>query len=124
MRPGKWMKLAFASAVVLSTLLLGCGAPTEPPRGPEHVTGIGVALGIQEDQATIMQVIPNSPAAQAGLSQGLVIQRIDGVPTAAKSLEELVPMLRGKEGSKISIEVVDVAMDKTNTVELIRRRVL
>jgi C-terminal processing protease CtpA/Prc len=122
--PNKCMKLQFASAVVLSTLLFGCGKHTEPSSRAEPVTGIGIVLSMQEEQPTIMQVLPDSPAAHVGLSPGLVIQRIDGVPTAGKPLAELVPMLRGPEGSKTSIEVVDATMGKTNTVELTRKRVL
>ena len=113
------MKTTLLAAVVLSSLLLGCGNRAEPP-----ITGVGVALGIQAQTLTIMQVLPDSPASRAGLSPGLVVQRIDGVATAGKRLEESVAMLRGPAGSKVKLELIDATATKTNTVELARKRVL
>lgn len=106
-------------ALVLSALMLGCASPGKPP-----ITGVGVALGVEGQTLKIMKVLPNSPAAKAGLSPGLVVQKIDGTNTAGKRLEDSVAMLRGAAGSKVRVELVDTANSKTNTVELTRDRVL
>jgi tRNA A-37 threonylcarbamoyl transferase component Bud32 len=89
-----------------------------------RITGIGVALALEAQTLRIMKVLPNSPAAKAGLSAGLVVQKIDGISTAGKRLEDCVGMLRGTPGSKVRVELVDTANSKTNTVELTRDRVL
>jgi predicted metalloprotease with PDZ domain len=91
---------------------------------PEHVTGVGVALGAEGRTIKIMQVLPHTPASKAGLVPGLVVRDIDGTTTDGKLLKECVDMLRGAVGTKVRLELVDLENGKTNTVELTRERVL
>ena len=91
---------------------------------PQDVfTGIGVELEVKDQKIIIRQVVPGAPAAKAGLSGGLVIQRIDGVATADKSMKECADLMRGPSGSKVKLELVDLAGNQTNTVELTRVKV-
>jgi membrane protease YdiL (CAAX protease family) len=85
--------------------------------------GIGVELGTKNNKVIIMQVVPNAPAARAGLSSGLVIQKIDGTATAGKSPEDCRDMMRGVAGSKVKLELVDTINNKTNTVEVTRESI-
>ena len=89
------------------------------------VVGIGAGLAIDEQtqQLKITIVYPNSPAAQAGLPVGFVIQKIDGVATADKSLAECVNLIRGTAGTKVRLELVDPNKSETNTVELTRQKI-
>jgi C-terminal processing protease CtpA/Prc len=68
--------------------------------------------------------LPNTPASKAGLSSGLVIQKIDGAVTDDHHLKNYVDMLRGAAGTKVKLELVDTLNRKTNTMELIRERIL
>ena len=54
-----------------------------------------------------MGVLPDTPAAKAGLHPGLVIQQIDGTDIVGKSLVVCVAMTRGPVGSKVQLEVID-----------------
>jgi carboxyl-terminal processing protease len=90
----------------------------------EHVTGVGVALGVEGQTIKIMQVLPRTPASKAGLVPGLVVREIDGTPTDGKLLKQCVDMLRGAVGTRVRLELVDMENGKTNTVELTRERVL
>ena len=90
----------------------------------EHVTGIGVALGVEGQTIKIMKVLPHAPASQAGLVPGLVVREIDGTPTEGRLLKECVDMVRGAAGTKVRLELVDIENSKTNTVELTRERIL
>ena len=92
-------------------------------RPQEVFTGIGVELDVKDHEVIIRQVVPNAPASKAGLSGGLVIQQIDGTNTDGKSLKDCVDMMRGPAGSKVKLELVDPAGNKTNTVELTRGKV-
>ena len=65
-----------------------------------------------------------SPASKAGLSAGLHLAKIDGLPTDGKSLKDCVEMVRGAEGTKVELELVDFANHTTNTVKLIREPIL
>jgi uncharacterized membrane protein SpoIIM required for sporulation len=86
----------------------------------EHLAGIGVQVAIQEHQLAITHVFPGSPASKAGLSSGLLIQKIDGTETTGKDLEQCRDMTHGRVGTKVKLEVVETAHRQTNTVELMR----
>jgi C-terminal processing protease CtpA/Prc len=98
---------------------LEMGSPAQ-----ESVTGVGVALGVEDQAITIRKVLPHTPASKAGLVPGLAVRKIDGTTTDGKLLKECVDMLRGEVGTKVKLELVDPANSKTNTVELTRERVL
>ena len=67
-----------------------------------------------------MQVLPDTPAAEAGLSGGNVVQKIDGIPTDGKPPQQCVDLVRGPAGSQVKLELVDPTRNQTNTVELTR----
>ena len=93
-------------------------------RRPQEVfTGIGVELDAKGREVIIRQVVPNGPASKAGLSGGLVIQKIGGMTTDGKSLKDCADMMRGPAGSKVKLELVDMKSSKTNTVELTRGKI-
>ena len=106
-------------AVMVSGLLLGNASQAQ-----EHVTGVGVALGVETNVVKIMKVFPNTPASKAGLSRGLIVQKIDGVATDGKHLKDWVERLRGAVGTKVKLELVDTAKGMTNKVELTREKIL
>ena len=114
------MRAKLMIVAVLSGQLLACTSHAQ-----EHVTGfIGIDMGIHQHKMRIIHVHANTPASKAGLSPGLVIQKIDGSPTEGKSLEDCAKMIRGAAGSKVKLELVDDTTNrKTNTVELTRERI-
>jgi serine-type D-Ala-D-Ala carboxypeptidase/endopeptidase len=87
--------------------------------------GIGTGLEIDEKSHTlqITKILPNSPASQAGLSTGLIVQKIDDVATDGKSLIDCTNLIRGTADTKVRLELVDSAQH-TSTVELKRQRFL
>jgi D-alanyl-D-alanine-carboxypeptidase/D-alanyl-D-alanine-endopeptidase len=91
-----------------------------------EIVGIGTAL--DSDPASgllrITKVFPNSPAAQAGLSAGLLVQKIDDFSTMGKSLPECLGRIRGPVGAKLRLELIDPERKATNTVELTRQKFL
>jgi carboxyl-terminal processing protease len=87
------------------------------------ITGIGVSLTVRSHALEIMDVVPDTPAAKAGLHRGLIIQRIDGSDIVGKPLAECVAMTRGLVGSKVQLEVIDTAKSETNTVEFTREKI-
>ena len=87
------------------------------------ITGIGVMLTVRDHALEIMDVLPGSPAANAGLHRGLIIQQIDGTDIVGKPLTESVAMTRGPVGSKVQLEVIDPVKGETNLVEFTREKV-
>ena len=93
--------------------------------GPmREIVGIGTALGIDETSGTVQitAAVPNSPAAQAGLTAGLVVRSIDGVPTKDKTLAECLSLIRGPAGKSVKLELIHPGRDQPDTVELTRKR--
>jgi len=106
--------------ILLSTLAFAMTTAT--PAGAEPVIGIGVALEIDraEDIPVVTEVFPNSPAEKAGLPKGAVIEKINGIPTKARKLEECVAQIRGPEGIPVLLEFIDPATGKTKKMMIVR----
>jgi CubicO group peptidase (beta-lactamase class C family) len=88
---------------------------------------VGVGIGLELDPTTralrITKVLTDSPAAEAGLSSGLTVQKIDDVITRGMGLTECVGLIRGTAGTKVRLELVSPNRSETNTVELVRRKI-
>lgn len=98
-------------------------AAVQPLR--EH-TGVGVALALDEKtgRLRITKVLPDTPASRAGLSPGLVLEKIDSVTTSGKSLPECLGLLRGEAGTKVRLELIDPERKESTAVELTRQKFL
>jgi len=96
------------------------GAP--PPR---ELVGIGVAVRMDPQAGTLMieQVVPNTPAARAGLVHGQIISRIGDTPTTGRNLKECIDLLRGPEGTAVRLELISPDQSATNSVELTREKI-
>jgi C-terminal processing protease CtpA/Prc len=70
-------------------------------RRAPSIIGIGVAVTVKNHSLEIMDVLPNTAAARAGVIRGLIIQRIGDTTTDGKSLAECVGLMRGPVGSRI-----------------------
>ncbi len=93
------------------------------PASTGELVGIGVKLRFDQPTRTIRfeTVFPNTPASLAGLSAGLILQKVDGIPTAGKSTDLCACYIRGKAGTKVRLELVNPEQNETNTVELTRQ---
>ena len=89
----------------------------------DHFAGVGLMLAVHKDALTVIHVIPDSPASRAGLSEGLLVRKIDGAATEGKPLKDCVEMIRGAAGTKVKLELLDASRNKTNTVELTREEI-
>ena len=82
----------------------------------------GTGLFLVHDQRTgrfiLQRTFANSPARRAGLSSGLILNKVDGFPVEDLSL---IPV-RGPVGSKILLEFIDPKTGQTNQVQLTRER--
>jgi C-terminal processing protease CtpA/Prc len=111
---------------VIASLLVGCVAQeeTEMCTPPDRVVGIGMQLKIADGQVVIEAVLPDKPAARAGLTAGLVVRKIDGTATTGTDLGRWVEMIRGEAGTTVALEVFDPSDGSTRTVEAVREQVI
>jgi CubicO group peptidase (beta-lactamase class C family) len=91
--------------------------------GIRNVIGVGVALGLDKKTGAlrIIDILPNSPAAQAGLAKGLIVQSIDGVAPKSKSIEQCAELIRGAEGTVVRLALADPE-GKESSLELTRSK--
>jgi len=84
--------------------------------------GIGVKLGKdnKSDAILITQVAPDSPAAAAKLSPGLIVQKIDGTPTCGKSALKCRLLIEGIAGTKVRLDLVNSNGNEREVVVLTR----
>ncbi|WP_159081780.1 S41 family peptidase [Paenibacillus sp. CAA11] len=73
----------------------------------QQYAGIGATLEVLPEQAAlrISELLPNMPAAEAGLAAGDLITDIDGVKLTKDSVNQATSKLRGKEGSQVTLGV-------------------
>ncbi len=69
--------------------------------------GIGVSIRMDDDQnITVFQPIPGSPAATAGIHAGDMIVEIDEVSTQGMGLGDAAQRIRGPEGTTVHLTVL------------------
>jgi CubicO group peptidase (beta-lactamase class C family) len=92
----------------------------------KEIVGLGFAIGLDEKARApfVTKVYPQSPASQAGLSVGLIIQTIQNVPTVGKTVAECAVLLRANGSPKVRLELFNPERKVTNTVELARGKFL
>jgi carboxyl-terminal processing protease len=71
-----------------------------------NFVGLGVELKADNGALLIIDVIPRSPAEQAGIRDGDRITAVDGRATASLSTDEAASLLTGAEGSLVRVTVV------------------
>ena len=107
----------------IAGLLLACSAYAQ--ESTNSFVGIGLVLRSIAPSQTIRieGVLPNSPAAVAGLMQGEIIEKIDGTSTAGMDIKQCVEMIRGPVATTVTLEVVDPKDGTTHVVTLTRETI-
>ena len=67
--------------------------------------GIGIQIGMKNNQLTVLAPIEDTPAWKVGLKSKDEIIRIDGNSTSGLSLDEAVSKIRGPRGKKVLIGI-------------------
>jgi carboxyl-terminal processing protease len=71
-----------------------------------RVFGIGVYISDYKGNVVIANVIEGSPAEKSGLKAGDRILKVNGKSTKGMALKDVAEAVRGKAGSKVSLEVL------------------
>lgn len=67
--------------------------------------GIGVEVDFREDYVVVLSPIEGSPAERAGIKPGDRILAIDASSVRGKAPDELVALMRGKPGTKVTVTI-------------------
>ncbi|MDE2481417.1 MAG: S41 family peptidase [bacterium] len=92
---------------------------------PEKVSGIGVLLGSDAKTgfASILYVMPQTPAERAGLRAGDTIVAVDGTQTKGLKGEAVSKLLRGKPGTSVRMTVRATDTAPTSDVTIVRAEI-
>jgi len=86
--------------------------------------GIGIDVGVdQGGNIIVVAPIDGSPAAKAGVQAGDTILSVDGTSTDGLTLDQASELLRGKLGSKVTLELQGQDQDKPYSVRLTRQEI-
>lgn len=72
-----------------------------------ELSGVGIRLeaDIKTKVLTVVEPLPNSPASTAGIRSGDRVLSINGRSTQGMTVEEASGLIRGKEGTRITLEI-------------------
>lgn len=82
----------------------------------QKYVGIGIKMQQLDGRAMIIDVFDGSPAQKAGLQRGDIIVKVDGKDAPA-DLNDLVDMVLGEAGTKVSVTVLRNNKTYTYTIE-------
>ena len=88
------------------------------------VSGVGLQLGLRpsDQQVVVIAPLDGSPAAEAGITSGTALLRVNGRATAELGLEQTAAALRGPSGGAVILELAG-SDGRPREVELERRQV-
>jgi carboxyl-terminal processing protease len=84
-------------------------------------SGVGIVLQQKGSLLLVTRVLPGSPAEQARVRPGDTIVKVDGVPTAARSLDVNIAHLQGRTGTTVHLELQRTGTPGVITLTLTRR---
>lgn len=67
--------------------------------------GIGIHIGIMDQQLTVISPIEGTPADRAGIRGGDRIAKIEGKSTEGFTSDDAIKVLRGEPGTKVKIDI-------------------
>lgn len=82
--------------------------------------GIGVTIGMQQGQITVIAPTEQSPAAEAGILAGDEILAVDDQSTRGLSVFDVNAQLVGKPGSKVTLTIRRPGTNHTEDIEVTR----
>lgn len=82
--------------------------------------GVGMEVGIKDNQLTVISPLPYTPAFRAGLKAGDKIFAIDGEETANMTLDEAVHLIRGPKGTEVVLTIWRPGKTTTEEISVVR----
>ncbi|MDL2273273.1 S41 family peptidase [Oscillospiraceae bacterium OttesenSCG-928-G22] len=88
-----------------------------------EAVGIGVSVHTDAETGviTITRVHPNSPADEAGLERFDIIAAVDGVTVTDVTPDEAYGLIRGAEGTTVTLKILRYETGAEETIQFVRR---
>ncbi len=83
-------------------------------------SGIGAEIGVRNDQLIVIAPLKGSPAERVGLMAKDKILKINDTETFDLNVDEAVKLIRGQEGTKVTLNILRNGWDKPKDFEIVR----
>lgn len=70
-----------------------------------HFGGVGMVMGMKDNQFVIVSPIEDTPAYKAGIKSGDILVKIDGEELTGQTLDAVVKKIRGKNGTQVKLTI-------------------
>jgi carboxyl-terminal processing protease len=88
-----------------------------------QLEGIGIEVEMRNDRLTIVAPLDGSPAQQAGLMAGDVIEKVNGQDTTKMTLDQVSQLIRGPSGTPVRLTVLRPGAATLLEFTIVRRQV-
>lgn len=85
--------------------------------------GVGMEIGMRNNQLTVIAPLAGTPAERAGLRAGDKIIKIDGVLTQSMAVDEAVKIIRGQKGTQVLLTIFREGWQDTKDFKIIREAI-
>ncbi len=85
--------------------------------------GLGILIGMRNNQLTVVAPIEGTPASRLGIRAGDVISTIEGEPTDRMGLDEAIDKLKGPKGTKVHITIVRPGLEAPLSLTVTRAEI-
>ncbi|MFA5015771.1 MAG: S41 family peptidase [Actinomycetota bacterium] len=86
-------------------------------------SGIGVVVTLNEEgQVLVIRILEDAPAYGAGIMEGDIIVEVDDIEIKDMELENVVAMIKGKEGTGVSLKIFRPSENKILETDVTRAR--
>jgi carboxyl-terminal processing protease len=83
-------------------------------------TGVGIQIGVKNQQLTIIAPIEDTPGFRAGLAAGDKIMKVNDEWTKDMTIEEAVDRMRGPKGTPVRLLIYREGWDKPREFKIVR----
>ena len=85
--------------------------------------GVGARLSPDPLGAKIGSVFDDGPAKKAGIQAGNIVTAVDGKAVGGKDIDDIVALIKGKEGTFVHLTVVQSGKEKPVNITVKRARI-
>lgn len=84
-------------------------------------SGVGMEVGMKDGVITVISPLKDSPAEKAGMMAGDAILKIGDTVTSDLTIDQAVDLIRGPEGTSVTITVLRTGEEKTRDISIKRQ---
>ena len=95
----------------------------ESSEGTYYGIGVMISQDVDTGACSVIRVFSGSPAQEAGIEEGDIIETVDGKDVLDTDINEVVALIKGAEGSTVEIKVYRESAKKEITMGVERRQV-